>query len=463
MWGRVKTLVIALAVAGAALVPLFGDPRQTPVTHALWARMLLRSLEMTEAVRASALASQVFSTLAWRDSLSYPAEGYLHEQGAMVRVDGGRELVAASAAPAEVTYALAVVQPGNYLLRARLSGRSAAPCTAEVVPLAGGQPVGSFTMFPAAEAGWVFAGSAHLDPGAYGAQFLLPPGAALSRVEVAPPCVNAIEPPGGWKTSAIATTQDVAVTVLKAMDAEHELPPAATPLEIPGDQFLVEAPLEAVRARAGTLRLDAIVLRGGRAGLRAIAAVTLPEAGLYSLSALVSPGSGQRWLVDGCRKAVVCPGDAAGGWRPILSQTFSAGRHTLALTLAEGASVERIRFELKKDAAARYVETLRRLGFEPGADGPVTRASALDAARFVREKRRAARAALCGDHVPFGEAAPTVPAQLVEPQPEPPRPEPPGGSGEPPVPPPNGPPSEPPLGPPILPPQPPATPTTPGG
>ena len=63
-------------------MPLFGDPRSTPVTHPLWARMLLRSLDMTDAVRASTQASQVFATLAWRDSLSYPADRYLRAEGA---------------------------------------------------------------------------------------------------------------------------------------------------------------------------------------------------------------------------------------------------------------------------------------------------------------------------------------------------------------------------------------------
>ena len=32
----------------------------------------------------------------------------------------------------------------------------------------------------------MFAGSTHLDPGAYAAQFLLPPGSTLSQVEIAP-------------------------------------------------------------------------------------------------------------------------------------------------------------------------------------------------------------------------------------------------------------------------------------
>ena len=85
MWGRLKTLVLVGVVASAALVPLFGDPRQTPVTHPLWARMLLRSLEMTDAVRASAQASQVFSALAPRDSLAYSADRFLRAEGAALQ------------------------------------------------------------------------------------------------------------------------------------------------------------------------------------------------------------------------------------------------------------------------------------------------------------------------------------------------------------------------------------------
>ncbi len=80
MWRRPGTLVAAVVVGVAALVPLFGDPRSTPVTHPLWARLLLRALEMNDAVRTSTQASQVFAILAWRDSISLPADGYLRRR-----------------------------------------------------------------------------------------------------------------------------------------------------------------------------------------------------------------------------------------------------------------------------------------------------------------------------------------------------------------------------------------------
>ena len=453
MWGRLKTLVLVAVVGTAALVPLFGDPRSTPVTHPLWARMLLRSLDMTEAVRASSQASQVFATLAWRDSLSYPADRYLKADGASLREVGGQPVLTASPGPAEVTYALAVAQPGDYHFRARISGDPGAPAAAEVRPLGGGTAIRSFSLLPASEIGWVFAGTAHLDPGAYAAQFLLPAGGSLSQVEIAPPCVNPIEPPGGWQATAVTTTHDLAVTAVRAIDAESELPPAATPIEVTGEQFQVEAPFEAVEERAKATGLDAMVLRAGRDGLRAVVSFTLPEAGVYTVTAFGSPGAGQRWLTDGCRKATLCPGTGS-RWRPVMSQTFAAGRHTLVLTLGEGATLERLRLELKKSEASDYVATLRRLGFEPGPDGPVARARALDAMRFIREQHRRLLGELCGD-VPLQEPPTALPTQVAGASPiaptQPPAQRPGGGAGQPPI------------GPPILPPQPPASPTAPSG
>ena len=457
MRGTLKTLVLVAVVAAAALVPLFGDPRQTPVTHPLWARMLLRSLEMTDAVRASAQASQVFSALAPRDSLAYSADRFLHAEGAALQGEGSSAVLSAGATPAEVSFAVPIARPGDYHLRARLSDPSGAPCTAELRPLSGGEPLKSFTLLPAAATAWVSAGSAHLDPGGYAAEFLLPPGATLSQVELAPPCVNPIEPAGGWQPEAVTTVEDVAVTAIKAIDVESELPPAASPIELGGDSFRVEAPQAALEARALSAGLEGLTLRAGKGGLLAVVSFEVPEGGLYHQSAFTTPGSGQRFLVDGCRKAVVCPSSGS-GWRPIMSQSFSAGRHTLQLTLGEGAALERVRLERKKATPADYVATLRRLGFDPGPQGAVARAKALDAMRFVRAQRRSLQASLCGDRLQIEEPA-GLPAQIAGSGTTTPGGPGPGGGGE--VPPSLPQPLPLPIPPPLLPPQPPSSPTTP--
>lgn len=444
-----RAFALAAIVGAVGLVPLFGDPRVTPLTHPLWARLLLRALEMDAVVRVSGRASQVFAALAWRDSLSLPADAYLAERDAVVRAQPGGAVVSAATVPAELTYALAVVQPGRYQLRAQLAGATDAPATAEIVRLEGGQALEAFTLPVPPASAWVFGGSARLAPGAYGARFLLPPGCTLARVEIAPPCLHPIEPPGGWKPDAPTTAADLAVTALRAMEREDELAPAATPLELDGDAFEVEAPAGIAAASAGT-GLARIVLRAGRGGLRAVALVDLPEAGLYAVSALIAPGAGQRWLADGCRTAAVCAGGDLAEWRPILSQTFAAGRHSIEVTLGEGGSLQSVRFERKKEGTADYVAALTRLGFDPGPEGPITRAIAVDAARFVRERRRAALAAECLARIPVEEAMPAPATRVAGTQ----APPPPGGVPGP---------LEPPLVAPILPPQEVATPTQPGG
>ncbi len=142
-----------------------------------------------------------------------------------------------------------------------------------------------------------------------------------------------------------------------------------------------------------------------------------------------------------------------------MSQPLAPGRHALTLTLGAGAALQHVRIERKKDAPANYVATLARLGFALGAPGPVTRAKALDAATFVRDRRRALLAAMCGDPV----LVETAPAVLTARAPEESRDQ--TGPQPPPVVPtkPVQPPVEPPIGPPLLPPQPPATPTQPVG
>jgi len=410
MFGRLKTAILGAAVVAAALVPLFGDPRQTPVTHPIWGRMLLRALEMTEAVRDTTQASQVFATLTWRDSLSLTADRFAKSDGVAVTEEGGVRRVVASETPGEVTYPLSVVQGGDYQFRMRLSGDATRPASAEIAR-AGGRAFKTFTLMPASAGDWARAGAAHLDPGSYTASVLLPPGSALERVEVAPPCVAAVEPVGGWQATAITTAEDVAVTALRAIDMEGELPPADSPIAVEGSGFEVDEHLAGIAREAG---FAGDSLRAGGKGLRAMVSVTLPEPGLYTVSSFGAAGAGQRWVADGCRKAVVCPSSSM-GWQVVLSQPMSAGRHTLAVTLGDGAVVERIRVERKKDGASDYLATLRRIGFDPGAGGPVSRDKAVAAMNFVRDMHRERNTRLCGDPpLPEFTILPGAQTQTVE-------------------------------------------------
>src|SRR5206468_6525004 len=176
----------------------------------------------------------------------------LDAQGAGVDVftgDDGTRRVRASEPVGSVVYPLAVARGGDYRMRLRLAG--AGETEAEVMPLGKETPIQSFRVVPAAAPAWVDAGSTHLDPGAYNAAVLIPRGSILEFVEFAPPCVRPIEPRGGWQPTAVATTDDVALTTLQAVDLESELPPAAMPLEWRGADLRVEESSPVLTTAAG--------------------------------------------------------------------------------------------------------------------------------------------------------------------------------------------------------------------
>ncbi len=432
-------------VATAALLPLYGDPRNTAVSHAEWARLLLRGLDLLEpAARLGDQASIAFATLSGRDSLSLRSDRYIKGRGVEPVGEGADRRVRASATVGELSYALAVARPGEYRLRLRLTGDPGAPAEAEVAAVGAG-PKQTFSVVPGAMPGWVDAGAVRLTPGAYTASVLLPKGAELAWIELAPPCVNAIEPRGGWKAAAIARTEDVALTVLRALDLENELPPASPPIELLGAEFQLEEPT----VMAIPVGANDQALRAGPRGAKALVRAELPEAGLYTLSFFGTKGGGQSWGADRCRRAVLCPDvESVAKWHTILSGEFSAGLHTFSVVLGAGSAVERLRLERKKDSASDYVATLRRLGLELGPDGPVARERADEAWRFVRGRHAAGLDQSCGEVVlsdtqvaSAGPAAGDAPGVVVTPTVVPP--------------------VEPPIGPPVLPPVPPASPILP--
>jgi hypothetical protein len=396
---KLKLAALIAVVGAAALLPLYGDPRSSPVTHAEWARMLLRGLDMKEAVQQTATAAQAFSILSWKGSLSFRADRYVSGDDVTIQGEGERRRVVASGEVGEVTYAVAVVRGGDYRLRVEVAGDPLRPVSAELARVGEVKPVEAFTVTPAAAMSWVDAGATHLDPGAYTASVLLPRGTALEHVEVAPPCVMPIEPFGGWKATAVLTSEDAAVTMVQALDKQSELPPADTPIGVEADQFHAET---AVVTTASDPAMPG-ALRGGTAGVRAVVFVDLPQPGLYTISAFGLKGAGQSWTADACLKSVVCADKDAQAdvaqWRPVVTAQFAAGRHTFSVLLAPGAALQRVRAERKKESAADYAATLRRLGFDVGPPGPMPRTRAVDAMRFLEKKAAPLRAALCGDVV----------------------------------------------------------------
>ena len=416
-WLKALGLAAVVTVA-AVMVPLYGDPGTSSVAHGEWARMLLRALDMERVLTPASTDAQVFSTLSWKNSLAFPADAYLRGEGVDVVGAVGARKVVATGAPGEVAYPLAVVSGGDYRLRARMAGNPASPASAEITPLGRTGAAATFTLVPSSLTGWVETAPAHLDPGAYTASILLPAGTSLDNVEVAPPCTEAIEPPGGWRSRAVTQADELAVTVVQAIDEESELPPAASPIEVSASAVRTTGGAAETLAAMGAAGRDGLWLRAGPRGMQATVFLDLPAAGLYAVSVLGEAGGGQSWKADACRKAVWCGNSAvpaapaaAPAWHALMTSRFGAGRHFFNVTMGPGASIKRLRAERKKDGASDYVTTLRRLGFDVGPAGPVSRARAIDAMHFV-QRRRMQMVGACGDVV-----APALERAFAEPAP----------------------------------------------
>lgn len=376
---------LAAVVTAAALVPLYAYVRPpNPVSHPEWARMLLRGLRLEDMVDTSAVASQVFSMLSWRESLSFPAEKYFHAEGVDLKTEGPARCLVARGAKGEATYRLGVVRPGRYRVRAELRAIAAAPPVSVQVSRLGGSDTGaSFAMTAPPTIGWTDGQLTHLDSGGYAATFMVPADTCLAHVEVAPPCLNPVEPIGGWQPRSTTTASDVAVTVVKAVDMESELPPAATAVTMAGSDFRVDT--AAGQPLPAALGVEEHWLKATRNGTIATLSLVVPEDGLYSITALGRFSGAQKWLLDGCHEAILCPRNEEGlVWRSIATLSLITGRHMITVTLAPETVIAAVKAERKKTAPQDYVATLKRLGFDVGPEGPITRPRAVDAMNWVR-------------------------------------------------------------------------------
>jgi hypothetical protein len=379
---------VLAGVAVVALLPLYGDLRPgDAVSHPEWARMMLRGLDLLrDEPGINDTAAQAFATLSGRESRAWPAPQYARAE--RVRRTEAKPRIEPAGGIGEAVYSFGIARPGDYRLRLHVAGPG--PAEAEVTPAGTDDVLRSFSVSAQETMSWVDAGSLHLDPGAYEATVLLPEGSELEFVELAPPCLHPIEPRGGWKGTAIASTDDVATTVLQALDLEHELPPAAPPLEFRGSDLVPEDGEPLSTPTGG--------YRGGPRGSRVVLVVDIPVSGLYTLSVFGTAPGGQRWLADGCRSCLICPNvDPVARWRDVLTGVFEKGQHSFSASLGPETVVERLRIEQKKDQPADYIATLERLGLELGPEGPITRERAEEARRFLERERTQRERELCGD------------------------------------------------------------------
>jgi len=445
---------IVAAISVVALVPLYGDPRRSPVTHSEWARMMMRGLNFEDNLASIENADDIFRALAWKDQRNMVASEY--KRGTDVTKRG--DFVDTGALVGEVAYDLAVVRMGDYNVRLNLRGELNEPFKVEirkdgqVDAAVVYQPTGSGAEFVSVDLGWI-----KLYPGNHTISVALPPNSSLESLHISPPCLGPIEPEGGWRAPALTSDKDLARTMLQALELESELPPADEPIELRAGKFDILAP-DSRMGESGNDE-DGFELRAEFEGLQAIVYADIEVAGLYSVSAWTTTGDGQTWIADSCRRADICPtADLAPRWRNLLTLELNAGRHSFSVLLTNGASVGKVRLQRLKTAPEDYVAALERVGFRVGAPGPISRDKAREAMEWLRDrwKQKMGTDPACIIQAPLGRTL-GAPGQIAG-----------GLSVSPltPVTPPTTPPTGPPFGPPLPPPlppteQPPATPVLP--
>src|SRR5580765_1979640 len=113
-----SVLWIVATLSAAVLVPLYGDPRRSPVTHSEWARMIMRSIGFEDNLARLENADEIFLTLAWKDQRNFAASDYKRATGVTKR----GQFVDAGQGPGETAYDLPIIRSGDYNVRLRLRG-----------------------------------------------------------------------------------------------------------------------------------------------------------------------------------------------------------------------------------------------------------------------------------------------------------------------------------------------------
>lgn len=393
-----RAIWIVAALSVAVLVPLYGDTRKSPVTHAEWGRMMMRSLDFEDHLKSLESASEAFEILAWKNERTIPAANYKRSVGLVSR----EVFVDATEQTGEAAYDLLIVRSGDYGVRLRLRG---APDRAFKVEIRKDglidsiqtfRPTGSGPAYTSVDLGWV-----RLDSGTYTISVALPPGTSLESIQVSPPCLADIEPENGWRAAALTTAADLARTMLQAIEKEGELPPAEEPTVVRAGEFERLAPYAALDA--SNRDAQDYEIKATAEGLHAVVHANVSAAGLYAVSAWTAGGEGQSWLADSCRRADLCPNaNQTPSWRTALTSDFNVGRHSFAVLLTNGARLGRLRLQRLKTSPEDYVDALKGVGFDAGPKGPITREKAREAMDWLRARWKQDLENRCVVRAPIG-------------------------------------------------------------
>ncbi len=359
-------------LAAAAVLAALAAPRAFPepgtVTQGEWAAYLARGLGLEQTLPEGTPADRLVSILGRGGYQRIEGEDPIEISPSLRKAPGPEDLL---------------VSEGNWLEAGEESGvaryRVEVPAGMKAVIRARGRGGPQFwsvnqgasvMITPGEELDWREVGSFNLEAGEHEVTVAIPPGGVLDLFELVGSGSPAIEPPGGFDLLAPLTYGDKAVTIVRALNLENELP-------IDGGFYLIrEAELydlgrgefQVVEDREpGPSSLDKWVDPEERVRLSYIFEV--PERGLYSI---FSRGFGrfeEEWAIDlGVEKVITRPIDPEKfGWYPIATVFLDAGSHTLDALLPAGNGFDVFKIVRRRAGPGDYLQLLSDLGIQEGA------------------------------------------------------------------------------------------------
>lgn len=392
---QARRLVSAAILAALCFFPGPSAAAAETVSQGDWARFLVEAMGLSEAIAEGDPATRDYvdflsgepraKQTVWAETVRPLPQGARRQPDAG---DATRQWIRAGGEPISAHYRVKVMHPGIYALRFRGDGPPQQWRVAK----------GEVRMArPAGKPGQAAAdGAARTDllghfvlpRGAHDVSVEIPPGGGLLFFELLRQPFPHVRPPGGWQPGAPLTFGAKAVTMIQAMELEHELPDVARwRVEREGERY-DESPLPGVRSdSARSVKASAGAwLRGAVRGSRAVYLLPIAKGGTYSLLARVTGGGDGRLLLNdlverGWRGAR--PADHL-VWRNLVTLPLQAGEQEISVSLEADAGLDVMRLIYRDTSPEAALMLLKDLGFEESAAGdPVT----LNAARDNLENR----------------------------------------------------------------------------
>lgn len=391
--GAGAVLAIGLLLL-AALAPARASAG--PVTQAQWAHLLVQAMGLGPAIdptgkddatviafltggpvpatRVRAVASEPIPSGAQRWPAGAPE---------------ARAGIRAGAQALTLRYAVRVTEPGIYALRFAGAGEAQRWRIDDGEPRLA-QPAGRLDAAGGDDREGNLLGYFLLAAGAHEVRVTLPPGGVLWRFELLRQPFPHIRPPGGWRPGAPLTFGDKAVTMIQAMQLEHELPDVARwRLQREGERYDAD-PVPVLQTNEGTREKPSagLLVRGGADGSQVRYRLDVPRPGTYTLLARVTGSAGGRLRLNDAVERAWPPTRPADRlvWDDLATLPLAAGSQDLEVNLAAGAGLDVLRLVYRDPSPEAALLLLQDLGFEESsAEESVDMAAAranLDDERF---------------------------------------------------------------------------------